>query len=117
MTHSHKRLDLREEEAHTYLMDTTAHRTIQRARGMIVDTLNLNMIIDQEPNHGLSREQQVRLRLACFELLAVMLDDPSPPNCIECDAEITQPATGRPRQFCGDACRQRAAYYAKTAGQ
>ncbi len=98
-------------------MDTTAHRVIQRAREMMVDTLNLNMIIDQEPNHGLSREQQEKLRLVCFDLLSVMLDDPAPPNCIECDAEISQPATGRPRQFCGVQCRQRAAYYAKTAGQ
>ncbi len=83
----------------------------------MVDTLNLNMIIDQEPNHGLSAEQHEQLRLVCFDLLSVMLDDPAPPNCIECDAVIAQPATGRPRQYCSDSCRQRAAYYAKTAGQ
>jgi len=33
-----------------------------------------------------------------------------PTRCIKCNAPLTQPPTGRPRTYCGPACRQSGAY-------
>ena len=33
-----------------------------------------------------------------------------PTACVKCDASLQQPLTGRPRQYCGRACRSAAAY-------
>jgi uncharacterized protein with PIN domain len=40
--------------------------------------------------------------------LRQMATDPDADRCEECSGPLVQPATGRPRRYCGDRCRQRA---------
>ena len=91
-------------------MDTTAHRILKNARVLLVDGL----ANDATP-HGLSDEQKLQLYAITRRLWELIDNDPAPPDCQECATPIEQPATGRPRRFCGDACRQRNAYYADLA--
>jgi hypothetical protein len=104
-------------------MDTTAHRILKHARDSLVDGLRLGLNdLVHHPDwpevwaHGMTTEQAVKIDKIVWDLWDVMDNDPSPPDCQECATPIEQPATGRPRRFCGDACRQRNAYYATTAG-
>jgi hypothetical protein len=100
-------------------MDTTAHRIIKNARDTLVDGLRLGLNdLGHHPDwpdvwaHGMTTEQAIRLDKIVWQLWDLMDNDPAPPECQECAEPLTQPATGRPRRFCSDACRQRAAYHA-----
>lgn len=96
-------------------MDTTAHRIIKQARDTLVDGLSFSTIVPatatakeraESIGHGLNVEQFEVLVKITEDLYALMVDDPSPPECVHCGAALIQPDTGRPRRFCSDACRQ-----------
>lgn len=92
-------------------MDTTAHRIIKQARDTLVDGLGLGWIeaagpTDAGRKHGISASQLDALRTIERELWRLLNDDPAPPECQTCAEPLTQPATGRPRRYCSDACRQ-----------
>jgi len=96
-------------------MDTTAHRIIHQARSMLVDELGGAKIVHRDDDaetiarkrgHGFNVDQVERLDSICSQLMALMLDDPAPPECQTCATPLIQPATGRPRRFCSNACRQ-----------
>ncbi len=99
-------------------MDTTAHRIIHQARSMLVDELNGCAFVPTDADrdtiaramgHGFNADQAEQLVSICSQLMSLMLDDPAPPECETCATPITQPATGRPRTYCRDACRQQQA--------
>jgi recombinational DNA repair protein RecR len=99
-------------------MDTEAHRILKRARDDLVEGFRLGLIgigprTGEGLAHGMTEEQESLIDGIIWQLWDVMDNDPSPPDCQECATPIEQPATGRPRRFCSDACRQRNAYYAK----
>ncbi len=77
-------------------MDTNAQRRITAARLTLLDALGDRLDLWQTADVA---------RIVC-ELDRLVLDDPSPPACQTCATRITQPATGRPRTYCTDACRQ-----------
>jgi endogenous inhibitor of DNA gyrase (YacG/DUF329 family) len=96
-------------------VDLPAVRIIKRARDTLVDGLNLSAIVRADASledraaavgHGLSAEQFDVVARVTHELWALMVDDPAPPDCVNCATPITHPAIGRPRRFCSDACRQ-----------
>ena len=93
-------------------MDTTAHRILKSTRDNLVETFR-DIEVDRLDNI----DQVDAIDRIIWQLWDLMDNDPSPPDCQECATPIEQPATGRPRRFCSDACRQRFDYYAKTAGQ
>ncbi len=95
-------------------MDTTAHRVIKSARDSLVDRLGGAAIVRREATwdeiaaamgHGLNATQARDLVDITNRLWNLMSEDPSPPDCQNCATALTQPATGRPRRFCSDACR------------
>ncbi len=96
-------------------MDTTAHRIIHQARSLLVDELGGCRIVPKDADretiartmgHGFNADQAEELLSICSQLMALMLDDPAPPECQTCATPLIQPATGRPRRFCSPACRQ-----------
>ena len=99
----HKSLDFRDDRAHTYLMDTTAHRILKQARDLLVSDLNRDHF--QRSGPSLTDDQVVDVQRVANALWRLMNDDPSPPECQNCATGITQAKTGRPRRYCSDACR------------
>lgn len=102
-------------------MDTTAHRIIRQARSLLVDELRLGFhqvaagqwvggkwVPHTAPTypHGLGADQAAALEQVIDVLWHLATDDPAPPECDECATPLIQPATGRPRRYCSDACRQ-----------
>jgi len=92
-------------------MDTTAQRIILNARGILVDNLVWGLSFNgrSEPaissQHGLSSDQAQAVIDIASALFRLVEDDPAPPECQNCATPLVQPATGRPRRFCSDACR------------
>jgi hypothetical protein len=106
-------------------MDATAHRIIKQARDTLVDGLGFSRIVPatatvneraESVGHGLNVEQFEALAKMTEDLYALMVDDPNPPECVYCDSPIATAATGRPRRYCSDACRQ-ADYRERQASQ
>jgi hypothetical protein len=103
-------------------MDATAHRIIHQARSMLVDDLGGCAIVPKDADretiaramgHGFNADQAEQLLSVCSQLMALMLDDPAPPECQNCATPLIQHdehgllgRPGRPRRFCSDACRQ-----------
>jgi endogenous inhibitor of DNA gyrase (YacG/DUF329 family) len=96
-------------------MDATAHRIIKAARDTLVDGLDFAGIVRASATveeraasvgHGLNVGQFEALAKMTNDLYALMVDDPNPPECVQCGTALVQPDTGRPRRFCSDACRQ-----------
>ncbi|MGH9070506.1 MAG: hypothetical protein ACRDX8_04920 [Acidimicrobiales bacterium] len=96
-------------------MDATAYRIIKQARDALVDGLGLSAITratataeDRAASlgHNLNVEQFEALARISEELYCLMMDDPSPPVCVQCGTTLLQTGIGRPRRFCSDACKQ-----------
>lgn len=82
-------------------MDTTAHRIIKNARDLLVDGLVIG-----GHGHGMNEDQKTDLAAVTRLLWGLLDNDPAPPMCENCATPLIQPATGRPRRYCSDACRQ-----------
>jgi hypothetical protein len=80
-------------------MDTPAQRKITTARLALLDALGDRLDIWQTAEVS-------RIASALHHLV---LTDPAPPECPTCATFLLQPATGRLRTYCTDACRQQAA--------
>ncbi len=78
------------------LMDTNAQRKLTTARLALVDALGDRLDV----------WQTAALGRIVSELHRLVLDDPAPPECPTCATFLLQPATGRLRTYCSDACRQ-----------
>lgn len=88
-------------------MDITAHRTIKQARDLLVDGLLVNSWGRQVAiPHGMTEDQWNEIVAVAERLWLLMTQDPAPPECQECATPLIQPATGRPRRYCSNACRQ-----------
>jgi len=77
-------------------MDSHAQRKITTARLALLDALGDRLDIWQTAEVN---------RLASL-LHHLVLTDPTPPECPTCATFLLQPATGRLRTWCSDACRQ-----------
>jgi hypothetical protein len=80
-------------------MDTHAQRKISEARFALLDALGGRLDI----------WQTAEVSQVVAQLNHLVLTDPSPPECPVCASFLLQPATGRLRTYCTDACRQTAA--------
>lgn len=89
-------------------MNTAAHRTLTRARVALAGLL-------ESPGLDLGDLQTIRLIIVQLHHLVEL--DPDPPQCRNCASPLTQPATGRPREYCNDACRKQRARLEATPWQ
>ncbi len=80
-------------------MDTDAQRNLNAARLTLLDALEDRLDVWQTAAVARMVEDLARL----------VAEDPAPPACLACASRLVQPATGRPRAYCSDACRQQAA--------
>ncbi len=99
-------------------MDTYAQRTILNARAVLVAGLAPTLGYDEDERgialaarmgHGLTDRQALAIADVATALQLLVLDDADPPACPTCCTPLIQPATGRPKTFCSDACRQQQA--------
>jgi hypothetical protein len=77
-------------------MDTQAQRKVTAARLALLEALGDRLDI----------WQTAEVARIVNELHRLVLDDPAPPECPTCATFLLQPATGRLRTYCSDACRQ-----------
>ncbi len=87
-------------------MDTPAQRKITTARLALVGALG----------DRLNVWQTAELGRIVGELHRLVLNDPAPPECPTCATFLLQPATGRLRTYCSDACRQQEARLRRKRG-
>lgn len=100
-------------------MDTSTYRTIDRARDLLLDGLGLSAVVSVRGTaaekaaavgHGLSADQVTALLRVTEVLWDVLVDDVAPSRCGHCGTRIDpMPATGRPKRFCSNGCREAAA--------
>ncbi len=92
-------------------MDTAAHRLLRTAHRTLLD-LGYGEA-DERQARGLTDDQHQDVGQALTIIERLIGNDPEPPACPNCCTPLTQPATGRPRRFCSDACRQQEARSAR----
>lgn len=92
-------------------MNTNDVRAITSARNILVDhfQVGLHQLAPGTSSHACTPEQLAAIDKVTWDLWNLVVDDPYPARCVECDVPLPPaPATGRPRRYCSDRCRQAA---------